>query len=101
MFRKTFEERQEALKKAPINTARVGRLELAGPFDPDTTPPRQSLQAVYACGHLPPPLRRRRAEAAGAARRTRPGAGSRTSPRSPSAPSAARWRARNWCRTSP
>ncbi|BCS32324.1 hypothetical protein TBR22_A15340 [Luteitalea sp. TBR-22] len=51
--RKNFEERMEALKKAPINLARVGRLELAGPFDPQTAPSRESLRAVYACGHLP------------------------------------------------
>ena len=39
--RKNFDQRQAALKKAPINTARVGRLELAGPFDPDTKPSRE------------------------------------------------------------
>ncbi len=51
-LRKQFDERQAALKKAPINTARVGRLELAGPFEPDTKPSRESLAAVYACGHV-------------------------------------------------
>ncbi len=52
-LRKDFEARQEALRKAPINTARVGRMEMAGPFDPDVTPSRQGLQAIYACGHVP------------------------------------------------
>ena len=52
-LRKDFEARQEALSKAPINTARVGRLEMAGPFEPDVTPSRQALQAIYACGHVP------------------------------------------------
>lgn len=52
-FRKFFEQRQEALKKAPINTARVGRLELAGPYKAQATPSLQSLKAIYACGHLP------------------------------------------------
>lgn len=52
-FRKFFEQRQEALKKAPINTARVGRLELAGPYNAQARPSVQSLKAIYACGHLP------------------------------------------------
>ncbi len=51
--RKNFEARQRELEKAPINTARIGRLELAGPFNPETRPSRESLTTVYACGHLP------------------------------------------------
>ena len=51
--RKNFDERIAALKTAPINLARVGRIELAGPFDAQVAPSRASLQAVYACGHLP------------------------------------------------
>ena len=51
--RKFFDERMKNLAKAPINTGRVGRLELAGPFKPQTQPSRESLKAVYACGHLP------------------------------------------------
>jgi mono/diheme cytochrome c family protein len=53
LFRKNFEKRQAELAKAPINAARVSRLELAGPYEPQTRPSRESLQAVYACGHLP------------------------------------------------
>jgi mono/diheme cytochrome c family protein len=52
-LRKAFEVRQASLKKPALNQARVGRLELAGPFDPDTKPSRESLAKVYACGHLP------------------------------------------------
>jgi mono/diheme cytochrome c family protein len=51
--RRNFEARQEELARAPINTARVGRLELAGPYAPQAHPSRESLAAVYACGHLP------------------------------------------------
>ena len=53
LFRRNFEKRQADLAKAPINAVRVSRLELAGPYDPHTQPSRESLQAVYACGHLP------------------------------------------------
>ncbi len=51
-LRKQFDARQAALNKAPINTARVGRLELAGPFGAATPPSPRSLAAVYACGHI-------------------------------------------------
>ena len=53
LLRKNFDKRQVELAKAPINGARVSRLELAGPYDPRTAPSRESLQAVYACGHVP------------------------------------------------
>ncbi len=52
LFRRNFEKRQADLAKAPINAARVSRLELAGPYQPRTQPTRESLQAVYACGHV-------------------------------------------------
>jgi mono/diheme cytochrome c family protein len=51
-LRQAFEKRQAGLKNAPINQARVGRLELAGPFEADTKPSRESLARVYACGHV-------------------------------------------------
>lgn len=51
-LRKAFDDRQASLQKAPINTARVGRLELAGPFDPVSAPSPASRKAVYACGHI-------------------------------------------------
>ncbi|HTV00976.1 MAG TPA: DUF1592 domain-containing protein [Luteitalea sp.] len=51
--RKFFDERMKNLAKAPINTGRVGRLELAGPFKPETKPSPASLKAIYACGHVP------------------------------------------------
>ncbi len=52
LLRRNFDKRQADLAKAPINAARVSRLELAGPYEPHTAPTRESLQAVYACGHL-------------------------------------------------
>jgi mono/diheme cytochrome c family protein len=50
--RKNFDQRMAALKTAAINSARVGRLELAGPFEPETRPAAASLKAIYACGHV-------------------------------------------------
>jgi mono/diheme cytochrome c family protein len=48
--RKHFEERQA--EKPPVNQARVARVEVLGPYAPETGPSATSLQRVYACGHL-------------------------------------------------
>jgi mono/diheme cytochrome c family protein len=53
MLRGFFEKRQKELEKAGINMARVGRLELAGPYTPQTRPSPAGLKNVYACGHVP------------------------------------------------
>jgi mono/diheme cytochrome c family protein len=48
--RKRFEERQA--EKPPVNQARVARVEVLGPYAPETGPSAASLRTVYACGHL-------------------------------------------------
>jgi cytochrome c553 len=49
-FRKFFEAR--AAEKVPANAARVGRIEIVGPYTPVKGPSAESLKLVYACGHL-------------------------------------------------
>ena len=78
LFRKNFEKRQKDLAKAGINMARVGRLELAGPYEPQTQPSRTSLQVVYACGHPPIAAREGLPEPSGGG--GRPSAEARPSP---------------------
>jgi len=48
--RKAFQDRQKEVP--PANDARVGQLEIAGPYDPPLGASRKSVQLVYACGHL-------------------------------------------------
>ena len=45
-----FEARQKEV--APANDARIGALEIGGPYHPDTKPSAESLRKVFTCGHL-------------------------------------------------
>lgn len=38
--------------KRPVNTARAGRLEIGGPYDPVLRPAPESQRLIYTCGHL-------------------------------------------------
>ena len=38
-------------RKRPVNLARVGRLEIGGPYEARRGPSATSLEAVYSCGH--------------------------------------------------
>jgi hypothetical protein len=51
-FRKRFEARRAAAEKAPTNEARVGMLEIGGPYHQAKGPSAESLRKIYACGHL-------------------------------------------------
>jgi hypothetical protein len=48
--RKRYEAR--LLEKVPANEARVRHIELVGPYAAERGASRESLQKVYACGHL-------------------------------------------------
>jgi mono/diheme cytochrome c family protein len=48
--RKAFAARQA--EKAPVNQARVIRVDVLGPYDPVRGPSAQSLRKIHACGHL-------------------------------------------------
>ncbi len=50
--RTAFEQRVRERAEAPINNARVGRMELAGPFNAQRQASPEGLAAVYACEHL-------------------------------------------------
>jgi mono/diheme cytochrome c family protein len=47
--RKAFEARQA--EKAPVNQARVARVDVIGPYDPVRGPSAESLNKIYVCGH--------------------------------------------------
>ncbi len=49
---KKFEETQAELQKIPLNGARVGSVEVGGPYSQATGPSRASLDRIYTCGHL-------------------------------------------------
>jgi len=51
-FKKRFEARIAAGEKAPVNEARVGSLEIGGPYNQAQGPSAESLKKVYVCGHL-------------------------------------------------
>jgi hypothetical protein len=48
-MKKAFEERLK--QKAPSNSARVGFIEVVGPYNYERGPSRGSLAKVYTCGH--------------------------------------------------
>jgi hypothetical protein len=48
--RKEFEQRQA--EKIPANSARVGSVELGGPYTSAKGPSIESQKKIYACGHL-------------------------------------------------
>lgn len=49
-IRKKIAERKA--EKIPANSARVGSLEIGGPYAAATGPSAESLKKIYACGHL-------------------------------------------------
>lgn len=51
-IRKRFEERIAAIEKAPVNDARLGSLEIGGPYNQAKGPSAESLKRIYACGHV-------------------------------------------------
>ena len=49
-FKKRFEARLK--EKVPVNEARVGSVEIGGPYAQTKGPSIESLKKVYACGHF-------------------------------------------------
>lgn len=49
-LRKRFEAQRA--ERAPANDVRVGSLEVAGPFEQQKGPAKESLKKIYICGHL-------------------------------------------------
>ena len=58
LLRKRFEESQAELEKLPLNSARVGGVELAGPYSYASGPSRESVRKIYTCGHAAPTAHR-------------------------------------------
>ncbi len=51
-LRKRFEERRAELDRIAANDARIGYLEIGGPYNQVRGPSAESLKKVYTCGHL-------------------------------------------------
>jgi mono/diheme cytochrome c family protein len=51
LLRKRFEESKAELEKLPLNSARVGAVEVAGPYSYASGPSPESARKIYTCGH--------------------------------------------------
>ena len=52
VLRKNFDTATAELEKIPFNGARVGNVELGGPYSQTTAPSAESRARIYVCGHL-------------------------------------------------
>src|SRR5262249_1754897 len=50
--RKQFLARVAAAEKAPVNEARIGMLEIGGPYNQPARASEGTLKRIYTCGHL-------------------------------------------------
>jgi mono/diheme cytochrome c family protein len=50
-FKKRFEERRAEIARLPANDARIGYLEIGGPYNQIKGPSAESLKKIYTCGH--------------------------------------------------
>src|SRR5262249_15759255 len=51
-FKQRFEERRAETERMPVNDARIGSLEIGGPYNQPKGPSAESLKKIYTCGHL-------------------------------------------------
>lgn len=52
-FKKRFEERRKEVAEMPVNEARIGTIEIGGPYNQTKGPSPESLKRIFTCGHEP------------------------------------------------